>query len=94
MAQVKCPKCGSVKTQLTSNKSHHGILWIILFGFWYIFWISIKWCIGLMILTCYDWWMAIIKKNQGRGHIYQSKRWFEMRTREYYCHDCGNNFRG
>ena len=90
----KCPKCGSERVQLTNEGNKHGCLYTILFGFIYIFWLFVKWTIGFMILICYDWWMAIIKNSQGKGFIWQSKRWFSNRRQVYYCHDCGYNFRG
>ena len=90
---VKCPKCGSTKVQLSNEMSKHGCLWTVLFGLYYFVWIMMKWCIGLMIFICYDWWMAIIKKSSGKGHVWQSKRWFSNRRRIFFCHDCGHNFR-
>ena len=91
---VKCPKCGSTKVQLSDETSKHGCLWTVLFGIPYFIWIMIKWCIGLMLFICYDWWMAIIKKSSLKGHVWQSKRWFSNRRRIFFCHDCGHNFRG
>ncbi len=90
---VKCPKCGSTKVQLSNEMSKHGCLWTVLFGIYYFIWIMIKWCIGLMLFICYDWWMAIVKKSSGKGHVWQSKRWFSNRRRIFFCHDCGHNFR-
>ena len=89
---VKCPKCGSTKVQLSNEMSKHGCLWTVLFGIYYFMWIMIKWCIGLMIFICYDWWMAIVKKSSGKGHVWQSKRWFSNRRRIFFCHDCGAFF--
>lgn len=90
---IKCPKCGSTKVQLSSEKSKHGCLWMILFGIWYFMWIMAKWFVGMMIFLCYDWWMAIIKKSTGKGYVWQSKGWFSTKKRIYFCHDCGHNFR-
>ena len=53
----------------------------------------IKWIIGLMIFVLYDWWMAIIKACMGKGHVWQSKKWFSGVKRIFYCHDCGYNFK-
>lgn len=94
MAIIKCPKCGSSKTQLTRAKSKHSILWLILFGIWWIMWLMVKWMIGCTIFLFYDWWMMIIKKSSGKGYVPASKGWFTFSKREYYCHDCGNNFKG
>lgn len=94
MAIKKCPKCGSPKTQMTQKKSKHGILWAILFGIWWVMWIMCKWCIGAMIYICYDWWMAIIQKKEGKGYVPASKHWFTMSNTYYYCTECGNNFKG
>ena len=65
----KCPKCGSDHVQLSNERSKHGCLWLILFGLYYIGWVSVKWMIGFILLICYDWWMAIIKKISGKGHV-------------------------
>ena len=90
---VKCPKCGDTRVQLSNEMSKHGCLWTFLFGIFYLFWIVIKWCIGLSIFAFYDWWMAIVHKSTGKGHVWQAKRWFSNRRRIYYCHNCGHNFR-
>ena len=90
---ARCPKCGSTKVQLSNESSKHGCLWFILLGWFYLIWAIFKWMIGFMILCCYDWWMAIVKKASGKGHVWQSRRWFSNRRRIYFCHDCGHNFR-
>ncbi|MCQ2570858.1 MAG: hypothetical protein MJ154_01240 [Candidatus Saccharibacteria bacterium] len=89
----KCPKCGSGKVQLSNERSKHGLLWLILFGIYYICWIFCKWMIGVIIFCYYDWWMYLVKKSQNKGHIWQSKKWFSGNKRIYYCHDCGHNFK-
>lgn len=93
MVNKKCPKCGSTKVQLSNESNKHGCLYTILFGWFYIFWIFIRWMIGFFVFAFYDWWMAIIKGGIGKGYVWQSKRWFSNRRRVYYCHDCGHNFR-
>ena len=90
---MKCPKCGSTKVQLSNESSKHGCLWTVLFGIYYFMWLMCKWMIGVMVFVCYDWWMAIVHKAAGKGHVWQSKRWFSNRRRIYFCHDCGHNFR-
>lgn len=90
----KCPKCGSTKVQMSQKKSKHGLLWAILFGVFWLMWIFCKWCIGAMIWMFYDWWMAIVKKNQGKGYNYVSAGWFKGSKTYYYCHDCSHNFKG
>ena len=90
---MKCPKCGSNKTQLSSVSSKHGCLWFILFGWIWVMWIMLKWCIGFSILVCWDWWMAIIKASQKKGYVWQGLRWFSSTKKVYYCHDCGHNYR-
>jgi len=90
----KCPKCGGVKVQLSNERSKNGCLWFILFGWVYLMWVFIKWMIGLFILVLFDWWIAIIKMSMGKGYIWQSKKWFSGVKKIYFCHDCGNNFRG
>ena len=89
----KCPRCGSSRVQLSSERSKHGCLWAILFGMYYIVWIMFKWSIGLCILFVWDWWMAIIKKASGKGYVWQSKKWFSGKNQVFYCHNCGYNFR-
>ena len=89
----RCPKCGSHRVQLTNERSKHGCLWFLVFGFLYLIWIPIKWCIGLVIFILWDWWMAIIKALLIRGYVWKSKGWFTLTKKTYYCHDCGFNFR-
>ena len=89
---AKCPKCGSEKTQLTKVKKH-GCLYLILFGWIYILWRLFKAIIGIVMFFLYDWWVAIIQKIRGRGHIWVIRKCFSGKKRYYYCHDCGNNFR-
>ena len=89
----KCPKCGSHRVQLSNESSKHGCLFLILFGIYYFFWMLFRYMIGFLIFILYDWWMAIIHAIAGKGHVWQSKRWFSNRRRLYYCHDCGHNFR-
>ena len=90
---VTCPKCGSTKVQLSNESSKQGCLYAVLFGIYYFIWIMIRWMIGFMVFICYDWWMAIVHKSSGKGHVWQAKRWFSNRRRIYYCHNCGYNFR-
>ncbi len=90
---VKCPNCGSSKVQLSNEEKKHGCFWFLIFGWYFIFWVIFKYIIGLMVLLCFDWWMAIIKKSSGKGYIWKSRRFFGGRRRIYYCHDCGKNFR-
>lgn len=93
MINRKCPKCGSTHVQLSDERSKHGCLWKILFFWYYIILAFFKWTIGCMLFVCYDWWMAIVKKIQGKGHVWQCKKWFSGKKQIYYCHDCGYNFR-
>lgn len=98
---MKCPKCGSNHTQLTAienDKKKHGFLWFILFGFWYWLFLLTIWMfkivIGMMILMCWDWWMAIVKKTKNLGYSWKCKRFFaKVKKKHYYCHDCGTNFK-
>lgn len=89
----RCPRCGSEKVQMSNERSKHGCLWAILFLGWYFIWIMFKWMIGFTILMVYDWWMAIVKNVQGKGHVWQSRKWFSGVKQAYYCHDCGYNFK-
>lgn len=70
---VKCPKCGSTKVQLSNESNKHGCLYLVLFGIWYFMWLMCKWCIGLMVFVCYDWWMAIVHKAAGKGQGTQGR---------------------
>lgn len=89
----KCPKCGSAKVQLSTERNKHGILWTLLFGIYYICWWMLKAMIALTVLMCFDWWYAIIKKAQNKGYVWLSKRIIENKTKIYYCHNCDHNFR-
>lgn len=89
----KCPKCGSTKVQLSNERNKHGFLWLILFGIYYVCWWACKAMAALMILMSFDWWFAIIKKSQGKEYVWLSKRIIQNKSKIYYCHDCGNNFR-
>lgn len=89
---IKCPRCGGVRVQLSSERSKHGFLWFLIFGVLYLVWIPIKWTIGLTILL-FDWWMAIIKGIMNKGYVWKSKGFFTTTKKLYYCHDCGYNFR-
>ncbi len=89
----KCPKCGSTRVQMTDNVKKHGCLWLLLLGWIYIFWVMLKWTIGFMVLIFVDSWMSIVKMVQGKGYVWQSKKWFSGKIQYYYCHDCGYNFK-
>lgn len=89
----KCPRCGSQQVQLSNERSKHGCLWLILFGIYYICWIVLKWMIGFCVFVCYDWWMVIVKRASGKGHVWQCKKFFSNTKKVYYCHHCGYNFR-
>lgn len=89
----KCPKCGSEKVQLSDNERKHGCLWLALFGSLYCIYLICKWIIGFSVLIFFDWWMAIIKRKQNKGYVWKSKKFFSGRSRYYYCHDCGYNFK-
>lgn len=94
MLNIKCPKCGSEKVQLSdTTKSHKGCLFALIFGIYYAIVVMVKWIIGMMIFICYDWWMSIVKSIQKKGHIWISKKFFTSKRKYYYCHDCGYNFK-
>ena len=90
---VRCPKCGGTKVQLSDETRKRGCIYFILLGWVYLLWVMFKWMIGMMIFFCSDWWMAIVHKVAGKGHVWQSKRCFSGRSKIYFCHDCGYNFR-
>ena len=71
---AKCPKCGSTKVQLSNESSKHGCLYMVLFGIWYFMWLMCKWCIGMMVFFCYDWWMAIVHKVSGADIILERNK--------------------
>lgn len=89
----KCPKCGSTHVQLSFEKKRHGCLWTVLFGVYYILWVTVRWWIGCMLFLFWDWWMAIVKACLGKGHVWQCRKWFSGRKQFYYCHACGYNFK-
>lgn len=93
MLNKKCPKCGGEHVQLSNERSKHGCLMTIVFGIYYLMLVIVKWCIGAIVFICYDWWMALVKKQQKKGHVWQCRKWFSGNKRIYYCHDCGYNFR-
>ena len=68
---MRCPKCGSYKVQLSDERSKHGCFWFLVFGILYLIWIPIKWCIGVMILLLFDWWMALIKALCHKGYVWK-----------------------
>lgn len=89
----KCPKCGSEKVQLTNENKKHGVLWFILFSIPYACWWLFKATCALCVLILWDWWMAIIKKKQGKGYTWISKRMISNKSQTFYCHECNHNFR-
>ena len=90
----KCPKCGSSKVTLTNENSKHGFLWLILLGWLWVMWWIFKASIALIVLICFDWWYAIIQKNQGKGYVWLSKRIIQNKSRVYHCNNCDHNFKG
>ena len=93
MINKKCPRCGSDRVQLSLERSKHGCFWFILLGWVYLLILLFRWVIGLLLFVLWDWWMAIIHRISGKGHIWQCRKWFAGTRRVYYCHDCGCNFR-
>lgn len=91
---AKCPKCGGTDVTITNMKSKHGILYTILFGVFYWTWLCIKYFYGMMVFICWDWWMMIVKKNQGKGYTPISKKWMSFSKKVYHCNKCGYNFHG
>lgn len=90
----KCPKCGSSKVKLTAERSRHNLIWFIIFGFFWCIWWCLKAVLAFYVLIFFDWWFAIVKKNQGKGYVWLSKRILQNKSRLYYCTKCGHNFRG
>lgn len=90
---AKCPKCGSTNVQLSNVQGKHGCFWLLMFGWLYVIWVPIKWLIGLVVLVCFDWWMALIQSKQNKGYVWRSKGWFSGVKKVCYCHDCGHNFK-
>ncbi len=91
---IQCPKCGGHHVQLSNVQSKHGCLWLILFGIYYLAVLFIKWCIGLIVFILYDSWAYFVHNSQGKGHVWECRKWFSNEKRTYYCHDCGYNFKG
>ena len=90
---MRCPKCGSDRVQLSNEMNKHGCLWFLLCGIYYVAWYLCRMLIGLIIFIVYDSWANFVYRLRGRGYVWQSKRWFSNRRRIYYCHTCGYNFR-
>ena len=90
----KCPKCGSNKVTLVNENSKHGFLWLILFGIYWFTWWLIKAATAICVLIFFDWWDAIIKKSQGKGYIWASKRIIQNKSKLFHCDKCGHNFKG
>lgn len=88
----QCPRCGSTHVQLSMERSKHGCFWFILFGIGFVLWRIVKYCIGIAILVCFDWYMAIIANLRNRGYVWHCKKWLSGRKRTFYCHNCGYNF--
>lgn len=93
MAIIKCPKCGSTKVQVSQEKSKHGFLWFLLVGWIYGIWWLFKAAVALAVLIYFDWWWAIIKKKEGKGYVWLSKRIIQNKTKLCYCQKCHNNFK-
>ena len=91
---MKCPKCGSTKIRLVRYERKLTWLWLIIFWAVYPFWLLIKGTIALMVLAYYDWWMYLIKKHQGKGYIWLSKRMIQNNRKIFFCNNCGKTFRG
>ncbi|MGN0905655.1 MAG: hypothetical protein ACI4NM_00780 [Bullifex sp.] len=89
----QCPRCGSTHVQLSDERSKHGCLWFLVFGFFYLIWILIKWSIGFVVFFLIDWWMAVIRSVQHRGYVWKCRTFFSGTKQLFYCHDCGYNFR-
>ena len=90
----KCPRCGGTRAMLTTERKRHGCFWLLLFGAWYMLWSFLRWIIGALLFLLLDWWLAILAAIRGKGYVFQCKRWFSPWRRNFYCPDCGFNFRG
>ena len=90
----KCPKCGSNKVILTNENSKHSFLWFILLGWLWVMWWFVKAMAALIVLVYFDWWYAMIKKNQNKGYVWLSKRIIQNKSKTFHCNKCNNNFRG
>lgn len=90
---IKCPKCGSKEVQITNERNKHGFLWFILFGVLWLIWWGCKAAVACMVFICFDWWYAIIKKGEGKGYVWLSKRIIQNKSKIYYCNSCHHNFR-
>lgn len=89
----KCPKCGNDRVQLSNVRSNHGLIKFIFFGIFYLAFICVKWVIGATIFFVWDWWRYLIAKSSDKGYVWQSLRWFALNKKNYYCHECGYNFK-
>ncbi|MBR5027062.1 hypothetical protein IKX64_00485 [Candidatus Saccharibacteria bacterium] len=49
--------------------------------------------VAVVVFIYWDWWFALIQKSRKKGYVWISKRIIENRSKIYYCHNCGYNFR-
>lgn len=89
----RCPKCGSERVRLSDEKSEHGWLWMLVFGWAYLLLTLIKWVIGVLIFLYYDWWMALVKACMKKRHTWKCRQWFSGKKRVFCCSDCGYKFK-
>lgn len=92
MGYINCPKCNSTNCTLETKGMHFGILFFILFSIFWLLYAICKWTIGLFILICFDWWIAIIMKRKNKTYYWHCKKWFIKRN-GYYCNDCNYHFK-
>lgn len=89
----RCPQCNGTHVQLSDERRHHGCLWFLILGFYYVAFVFFKWILGIIVFFAFDIWMAIIMAILGRRYTFKSRILFRNKVRTYYCHDCGHNFR-
>lgn len=85
---MKCPKCGSrdVNAQVVNEtdtyivRKHHGILWWIFIGWW---WLPLKWALQFIVFNIFAviyWLLKTPKYKQVTRH---------QKVSMWVCQDCG-----
>ena len=88
----KCPNCGSTKVAIVNERSKHGVIWLLIFGVFYLCWWGVKAFFALMILVSWDWWFALIQKSRRKGYVWVSKKIIKNTKRTFHCENCSYNF--
>lgn len=107
----RCPKCGGYYTsaQIVNKvdfKQGHGCLWFLLFGIWYLLWITVKWSMKYFIFLMYMcsfapifYVIALVNKKQYRNPEWLTRlmqrrgRAYNRTATEFVCNQCGHHWK-